>query len=309
MLFYRSLLDIFRKEIQQTLDNHIKKVLANVPNTLEAPLIIRFDLNYKHLSMIDGMKDILQEILDEPLQSIKDIREAAWAYIFYLLVENYPESKIGFQLRQIHCIIRFADLPLNRHFEFIPYRHPVRLSLSVMKCVLHSFGDQSAYVRQSIWYCPKKCPNNQNYIIDGEYTTDNNCSECNGNLSEYKVRIYRCEWNTHIKIYRIKEIHHYQNKIVNYCTQSYPFFKCVAIFFFFVQHRRSTYNCRLIRVFNAESLETPNRFWKISRDIQVKLSDELCDAVMVLGQIYVLIGTYDILSQIYIAWHFQPFNV
>ncbi|XP_055322454.1 uncharacterized protein LOC129578226 [Sitodiplosis mosellana] len=259
IVFYRSLLDIFRQEIQLTLNNYVTNVSAYVPNSLEAPLIIRFDLNYQQLAMAEEMKSILSEILDEPLQSVKDMREAAWVYIFNLLVEKYPESSIGLQLQQIHCVIRFSDLPLNEHFEFVPFRHPVRLSLSVMKCVLHSFGDRYQCVRQSIWYCPKKCSNNQNHILAGEHACKHNCSECNGNLSEY-------------------------------------------------EHRRSTYNCRMVRVFNAKCLETPIRYGEISRNVQVKLSDELCDAEMVLGQIYVLIGTYDILNQTYVAWQFQRIN-
>lgn len=187
MTFYRSLLDTFRKEIQLTLDYHIKNVMENVPNAIEAPLIIRFELNYKRLFMIEEMKMILDEILNESQQCVKDIREVAWIFISCLLGEKYPQFAIGIQLQQIHCVIRFSNLPLTGQYEFIPFQHPVRLSLSVMKCMLHSYGDRFQYVRQSIWYCPKQCVNNHNHIFDGEHGNDSNCLECNGKLSEYEV--------------------------------------------------------------------------------------------------------------------------
>lgn len=129
MVFYRRLLDTFRPEIQTTLENHMKNLSANVANS-EAPLIIRLELNYHKLATNDEMKSILCEIVDEPLQSKKDIREAAWIYISNLFNEMYyMEPMISLQLQQIHCIVRFSGLPLNEHFEFVPFRHPVRLSL------------------------------------------------------------------------------------------------------------------------------------------------------------------------------------
>lgn len=63
--------------------------------------------------------------------------------------------------------------------------------------------------------------------------------------------------------------------------------------------------CRWIHVFNANCIETPVRHGKLYRDVRVKLSDELCDVKLVLGDTYLLIGTFDLFTQTYFAWNFQ----
>lgn len=62
---------------------------------------------------------------------------------------------------------------------------------------------------------------------------------------------------------------------------------------------------RWIQVFEAENIETPVRYGKIYRDVRVKLSDDMCHVPLVLGDVYLLIGTFDIFTQTYIAWNFQ----
>lgn len=63
--------------------------------------------------------------------------------------------------------------------------------------------------------------------------------------------------------------------------------------------------CRWIQVFNAEHIETPVQYGKLYRDVRVKLSDELCNVKLVLGDAYLLIGTFDIFTQTYISWNFE----
>lgn len=77
---------------------------------------------------------------------------------------------------------------------------------------------------------------------------------------------------------------------------------------FYFQDRRSTYSCRWIRVFNAECYETPIQYERIYRDVNVKLSDDLSTVQLLLGHIYILTGTYDIINQTFVAWNFHPFN-
>lgn len=179
-LFFNDLLNYFRAEILEAVEDYVN----NGMNTSEAPLILKLPMNYNDWSKIKELKPILDSIINEPLQSQRDIRVAAWLNIPSILAERYDQ--IALQLQQIHCVIRFSNLPLNANYEFIPFRHPVRLSLSAMKCVLHDFGDICAYVRQSIWYCPKQCADNQYHIFDGE-NGGGQCSKCNGNLIEHQV--------------------------------------------------------------------------------------------------------------------------
>lgn len=179
-LFFNGLLNYFRAEISEAVEDYVN----NEMNASEAPLILKLPMNYNDWSNIKELKPILDSIINEPLQSQRDIRVAAWLNIPSILAERYDQ--IALQLQQIHCVIRFSNLPLNANYEFMPFRHPVRLSLSAMKCVLHDFGDSCAYVRQSIWYCPKQCADNQDHIFDGE-NAGGQCSKCNGNLIEHQV--------------------------------------------------------------------------------------------------------------------------
>lgn len=188
---FQVLLEYFKNEIQNSVDTFAENVIKKIRNASEAPLIVRFDINYDKLMIDQQLKVILDSILNEPLQSLENIRTAVWIYIFSHLVETYPQLNTGLQLQQIHCVMRLSNLPVLTEFEFAPFRHPVRLSLSVMKCILYSFNDRCHYVRQSIWYCAKQCANNQKHIIAGEHTSVGKCSVCDGNLNEYEVNLSR----------------------------------------------------------------------------------------------------------------------
>lgn len=273
--FYKDFLLIFQDEIQSKLDDYTRHVSSNTPNLLNSPLILKFNLDFKKLSTVKQLNAILNSILAEPLQSIKEIREATYYHVCFSLLNQQQHC---LQPQQVHCIIRFRNLPLTSEYEFVPFQHPVRLSLSAMKCVLHSFGEKCLYIRQSIWHCPKQCPCNQNIILDGEFLAGQKCSVCNGDLSEYVVR--------RIFINISDCLDKKKNQIL------------------FAQHLRSTYSSREVRVFSARSVDTPVQYGQLYRDVKVKLSDELCDVDMILGQFYMLIGTYDIINQIYIAWNF-----
>lgn len=61
-------------------------------------------------------------------------------------------------------------------------------------------------------------------------------------------------------------------------------------------------------MFDSTSVEQPCNYGQIHRSVRVKLSDEMCDVDMVLGEIYILTGTYDIMTHTYIPWNFQKFQ-
>lgn len=183
----RGLLDVFREEIHQVVDQYMEKVLKNEKNAMDAPLILKLNIIYENWSTTNGLTDILCSILNEPLQAIQMIRATAWMHIFTFLSAKYPQTTIALQLQQVYVMIRMSGLPITQKFQFVPFRH-VRLSLSVMKCVLYSFQDRCTLVRQSIWYCPKQCTGNEKHIINGEHPAESiRCSICNGHLNEYEV--------------------------------------------------------------------------------------------------------------------------
>lgn len=63
--------------------------------------------------------------------------------------------------------------------------------------------------------------------------------------------------------------------------------------------------CRWIQVFDAQHIETPVQYSQLYRCVRVKLSDELSNVKLVLGDTYQLIGFFDIFTQTYIAWNFE----
>lgn len=192
---FRGMLSHFRKEMLEAIENHVDLIRGREPNALEAPLIVKLPMDYRKWPKTKELKVALDTILDEPIQSQKEIRYALWSSIGSLMMETYPQLQTAPQIDQVHCIIRFSNLPLIADFQFVPFRHPVRLSLSVMECVLHSFSDRCLYVRQSVWYCPRRCAYNQNHIYDGEHSSNNGtspgkCLACNGDVMEFEVNSY-----------------------------------------------------------------------------------------------------------------------
>lgn len=190
--FFQNLVNYFTVELKEVVDEYAKIIIKNEPNAVETPVIVKFPIDYDQWIKTKELRPILNEILDEPFQSQKDIQTATWITIGILLMQKYPSLRVVPQHNQVHCIIRCSNLPIVNEFYFNPFRYPVRLSLSVMKCVLHSFSDRSLYVLNSTWHCAKKCSQNQNHIFDGEYSTSKRnspakCSECNTNLVEYEV--------------------------------------------------------------------------------------------------------------------------
>lgn len=191
---FKSVIDHYcHDEMEKHVNCYVEKISNNQPNAIESPIIVKISIDYEKWSMVSEWKLALHTLLNEPLQSQMDIEMCVWLKIYSSLIERYPQLKLPPQLNQIHCIIRFSNLPMSMEYQFVPYRHPVRLSLSIMKCVLYSFGDCSALLRQTIWYCPKQCPNSKNLIINAEHSDVNNdkwikkCSLCNENLHEYEV--------------------------------------------------------------------------------------------------------------------------
>lgn len=189
---FQSALNQYSDEITRVVDCFVENNCYKA-NGLESPLIVNILIDYNEWSTVSEWRLALTTLLDEPLQSKKDIELCIWLKIHSEFCERYSQLKITPQLDQVHCIIGFSNLPLNAQYEFVPFRHPVRLSLSVMRCVLSSFGDCCQLLRQTIWYCPKQCSESKNLVIKPEYSTASNdkrvnkCAICNELLKENEV--------------------------------------------------------------------------------------------------------------------------
>lgn len=184
MMFFQHVPEIFKEEICAKLNIYIKKVLKGETNAVDAPVLLKFTIDYDKWAANNELRPVLLEILNEPLQSQKDIQMATWCFTTAIL---YRKQINGLQMHQVHCAIRISNLPMTRKLQFVPFGYPARLSLSFMRCVLHSFSDRCTYVRQSIWFCPKQCPADQNHILNGEYSDIPKCSSCCTNLQENEV--------------------------------------------------------------------------------------------------------------------------
>lgn len=189
---FQSALNRYSDEITKAADCFVEKSIYT-PNGLESPIIVKISIDYKEWSAVSEWKEALKALLGEPLQSKKDIETCVWLMIYATFCQRHPQLKLSPQLDQIHCIIRFSNLPLNVQYNFAPFRHPVRLSLSVMRCVLSSFGDCCQLLRQTLWYCPKQCSESKNLVINAEHSYASNdkrinkCSICNELLKENEV--------------------------------------------------------------------------------------------------------------------------
>lgn len=190
---FQSAVNQYCEEIEKFMDCYVDKILQNHPNASESPIIVNLLIDYEKWSAVPEWKLALDTLLDEPLQSQKDIEACVWVMCYSSLVQRYSQYNSSLQLNQIHCIIRFRNLPLDMAYEFVPFRHPVRLSLSFMKCVLYSFGDCCTLLRQTIWHCPKQCASSKNFVFNAEHSNVNNgkivnkCLTCNEILEEYEV--------------------------------------------------------------------------------------------------------------------------
>lgn len=248
---FREFLSIYQAEINNSLLAHYNEILKNDDKFIGSPIIVKISVDYKQLMQANSsIKTALNYMVDEPIHSLSIIKTASWIH----MSEN---GGIPIQYNQIHFIIRFTNLPLTREFRFIPYRYPMRLSLSIMKCCLNEFGEVYQCIRQSIWYCSKQCSNQ--FMIGLSNVNEDKCTKCNSNLIEN-------------------------------------------------ESQRSVYNCRVIHVYHANSVETPNQCGRIHRDIAVKLNDDLCNIQLNLGHIYVLILTYDIMQRSYNVFNFYKYQ-
>lgn len=189
---FQSALNQYSNEITQVADSFVKKISYEA-NGLESPIIVKISIDYTKWSTVSEWKVALKTLLDEPMQSKKDIETCVWLMIYSSFCERYPQLKLTPQLDQVHCIIRFSNLPSNLQYKFVPFRHPVRLSLSTIRCVLSSFGDCIQLLRQTVWYCPKQCSENINLVINAERSITGNdkmvnkCTVCNEILKENEV--------------------------------------------------------------------------------------------------------------------------
>lgn len=185
---FRGFISHFRDDVFKNVESYIKMAVSG-ESAVYSPIILQFSIDYNKWTEDIESKLILDAILNEPFQSQKSIQTAAWFMIYSILCEQYPQHRLVPQLEQIHCVLRFFHLPMKTEIQFTPFRDPVRLSLSTMKCVLNGLSEHCTLVRQSVWYCPKQCVNNQNVIIDGESNGAHKCMECNDKLHEYEVRV------------------------------------------------------------------------------------------------------------------------
>lgn len=208
--------------------------------------------DHEYFVKLHDYHSIIQILVDEPTNSLQDIREAV--YCALLTLDKYADKLQILQMvqaNQIHCIMRFVNLPMK--YAFVPFRHPVRLSLGTLKCVLMSFGEQFKCARQVVFYCPNQCENNLNRIFDG--ASSGTCSVCRGKLREH-------------------------------------------------EHLRASVHCRTIQVVESTSVSTPIQYGYIYRTLSVRLTDELSNIKMDIGRDYILTGTYDVFSQLFMAWNF-----
>lgn len=193
-VIFQSAIKQYFSEMKKIVDFYVEKVLNSEQNAVESPIIAKISIDYEKWSIISEWKQALDTLLNEPLQSQKDIQMCVWLMIYSSMCKRYPQLNLSPQLHQIHCIIRFSNLPLTTEYKFVPFRHPVRLSLSHMRCVLYSFGDCCTLLRQTSFHCPKQCPGNKNLIINAEYSNASNdkminkCSVCYEILKENEVR-------------------------------------------------------------------------------------------------------------------------
>lgn len=178
---FKPFVNYFEEEISDSIQAYIANLIDL--KAVLAPVIVKFEIDYEIWSKQKELRPALEFIINEPTQSQNDLRMSVWLRMFSIVAEK----QLPLQSLQVHCILRVANLPRIERFEFVPFRHPIRLSLTVMKCVLHSYGDRQKYVRQSVWFCPKQCHNSQNSIIEGSSGTSHLCSECNVAMQEYEV--------------------------------------------------------------------------------------------------------------------------
>lgn len=223
---FHSALNQYSDEITNVAERFVEKA-ANEPNGRELPLTVEISIDYNVWSTVLEWKLALKTLLDEPLQSKRDMEMCVWLMMFSVFCDRYPQLKISPQLDQVHCIIRFSNLPTNDQYEFVPFRHPVRLGLSVMRCILSSFGDCCQLLRQTIWCCSKQCAS-KNLVVNVEYSIASNdkrvnkCSICDEFLKENEV--CNC-WNWRFNEWEIKGLCFYSIGVIHIRDDGFKFSK------------------------------------------------------------------------------------
>lgn len=202
-------------KVKQAIDEYTAEIKSCAHSGSLSPIIIKFHFEYTEL--LQMCNEFLQLLLNEPVQCLEQLRNAVW-YHFDANFKHNPEyekmCKENRQIRhqQIHCSIHFDGLPLTEEeFIFRPFVHPVRLGVTTMHCVLSGLGECGTYVKQSIWYCPSKCRDNECRLIGYcpfDWTQNIECQKClvcMNNMKEHtdyrKVADYR-----RIKVHLIENV-------------------------------------------------------------------------------------------------------
>lgn len=213
-------------KVMQATEKYVAGIKSSGICGILSPINITFEFDYEALASAPT-NELLQLLLLEPVQCIYVLREVAWLHVCASLAQNIDYSKTCYEkrsvsLQQIHCSIRFAGFPLTEEeFIFRPFVHPIRLGVTAMHCVCTGLGDRGAYVKQSIWYCPAKCEQNECRIVGRcpiDWTQNDErqtCSSCMINMKEHtdfrKVSEYRL-----IKIHLAEDVrtqHHLDGSI------------------------------------------------------------------------------------------------
>lgn len=173
-------------KIHQALDKYLANILEFGPERKSAPIIMQFKFNYNDLLITSST--FLDILVLEPTLCLSLLNKNIWLFANNVIMSNMGERQ-PIQLSQLHCTIRFSGLPAGEEnkFKFIPFVHPVPLWLTQMHCVLIAYGEHCKYVRQSIWYCSRKCARNTHRIIANQNLNHENiekCSHCMGDMKE-----------------------------------------------------------------------------------------------------------------------------
>nr|AAF06674.1 MEI-217 [Drosophila melanogaster] len=152
------------------------------PEDLLAPIQLRLDFEYRQL--LDISPQLLQLIVEEPLQ----FQEAVRYSVYGLIRSHLKDAGLKpIDINQLHAHWRLVGLPFTPGLQFEPRDQLTRLGLSQVRGILAAFTPQETLVLQSIWYCGQCCMRN---AIQTSSTDAPFCSSCSRPMSEYqKLRV------------------------------------------------------------------------------------------------------------------------
>lgn len=252
----------------QAVHNYVTTISSTGPIGCLAPIIVKFD--FDHAQLTAATPKFLELLLLEPVQCLIGLREAVWCYVIDKLAQDTEYVNMCRENRSA----KIQQIHCSIRFTGLPLTEDEFLFRPFVHPV--RFG-------VTVMHC----------VLSG--------------LGERGTYVQHSIW------YCPSRCPDNECRIIGRCpfdwTQNYDCPKCSVCTINLKEHTdyRTVAEYRWIHVHLVENVRTQHQVdGRIKRAVIVQLVDEMCDAEVILGDEYIVVGNFDPMANRFNAWSISP---